>query len=136
MSATSDCCDAPIWSGGMCSFCKEHCEPVPDQSDLAEINEAIETLSPVKSMKTENTSEEVWAKLYEAGYAPPSGSAVEGIGLLVAKIDTLEAEKLSLIKEMKDVLYFVQMRRQVPTDALIAITAAIARATPPSAAGA
>jgi hypothetical protein len=62
MSRTSDCCDAPIWSGGMCSFCKEHCEPMPDdeqeESELAPINEAIATLSPVKPTMnpTQNTA--------------------------------------------------------------------------------
>ncbi len=41
----------------MCSFCKEHCEPMPDEneeSELAPITEAIATLSPVK---TDNKSD-------------------------------------------------------------------------------
>jgi len=34
---TSDCCDAPVLSGGMCSFCREHCETVSEEEDDVQI---------------------------------------------------------------------------------------------------
>jgi hypothetical protein len=40
---TSDCCDAPIWSGGICSCCKEHCEASVNPEEPTE--EQLERLS-------------------------------------------------------------------------------------------
>ena len=43
---TSDCCDAPIIHGDICSFCKEHCECVPDEPTEAQLDRLAEPKAP------------------------------------------------------------------------------------------
>ncbi len=51
-SSSSDCCDAPIVQGGMCSECGEHCEPADE--DLVEYcrRDAQATVEAAKILAT------------------------------------------------------------------------------------